>query len=700
MLPWRASGCVALLWMAVVCIESAALLGSDAALLRADLISWLSLLAINALCAGAFVGLLAIIAAIALPLLHRAKLRSLRNAVLLVILSGSASLVIGSWACFWGTGIFIGREAVQFGLAQSFQILHWVPGNLLLIVPIASVLAGAVAMAFISICWGRMSFRAHVRATLVGAMLIALCVATAYAGTPGVRNKSRELLQLDVTFRGGPFGSGAEFGQLYARAQRYTSGSFSAAFMGIMEMVRPSPASRVLSLTPEDASVIRNHPRLSTEEYLARPRQPGLMGRNVLLINVESLGIGPLQAYGRTGPAVMPNLDELARLSVVFERSYAQATHTNYSATSIVSAQYPLRTPDAFVYAADPPFPRVMPYDLLQPLGYRTGLFSSGNDLWGGMVSFWTTGHLDRLLYSGNFDGPTYVAQEDTGFARWVARTRNAGSIDDRSTTDELLRWIGDGSTDQPFLAIFAPQNSHFPYSVPKDRQRRFSRGPADFPFAFGGFPLEHKEDVIALYHDSLHYVDEQIGRIIAHLKDANLWDRTIVIVTGDHGQAFYEHGFATHGNALYQECLRVPFIVRAPGLQPSRASRPVQHVDIVPTMLALLGLPPHPGHQGWNALDPALADDRPIYCVVQTPIADQVAVIADDLKLIYDTRLDAYSLFDLAEDPEERIDLSRTRPTVAARLIERLQRWRRAQLDYYADPLKQRLTYAPAIDE
>src|SRR5439155_12481119 len=89
-------------------------------------------------------------------------------------------------------------------------------------------------------------------------------------------------------------------------------------------------------------------------------------------------------------------------------------------------------------------------------------------------------------------------------------------------------------------------------------------------------------------YDQEIFYTDLHIGRLIADLKSRGLWSKTVVIVTGDHGEGFGEHGVTEHGYHLYPAQTKVPFIVRVPGIAPRRVRVPVGHIDIAPTLLNL----------------------------------------------------------------------------------------------------------------
>ena len=89
-------------------------------------------------------------------------------------------------------------------------------------------------------------------------------------------------------------------------------------------------------------------------------------------------------------------------------------------------------------------------------------------------------------------------------------------------------------------------------------------------------------------YDGEIRFTDLHLGRLLAHLRAIGLWDRTAVVLTGDHGEGFGEHGVTEHGFDLYPAQTKVPFIVRVPGVAPRRVRVPVGHIDIAPTLLNL----------------------------------------------------------------------------------------------------------------
>jgi arylsulfatase A-like enzyme len=209
--------------------------------------------------------------------------------------------------------------------------------------------------------------------------------------------------------------------------------------------------------------------------------------------------------------------------------------------------------------------------------------------------------------------------------------------------------------------------------------------------------PPEKNAEAKGLYQDALSYVDEQLAAVIAGLKQSGRWEHTVVVLTSDHGEAFGEHGYSTHANDLHEEQLRIPLLLRAPGLPAGRLERPGQLIDIPPTLLHLVGLPPHPAFQGYDLLANPPAT-RSLFFVVHSPIGHAYAVRRGTEKLIFDQDTGATWLYDLSTDPLERHDLSAARPERARALRARLDSWRAIQLGYFANLVQQGLTYPPVL--
>ena len=413
---------------------------------------------------------------------------------------------------------------------------------------------------------------------------------------------------------------------------------------------------------------------------------------NVVVIVIEALRD---DAWRKTEPEpVMPHLQALARASLVFNRAYSQANHSDYAAPCVVSSQYPLRETRHHYYDSKPPFPRVMLYDVLKSVGYRTAIVSSQNEHWGGMLNFLSTSGLDLLYHSETHLDPSrkIVDAEDAGFQRWATNFGRSGKIDDGDTMAEAVRWMQrDG---QPFFLSMNLQNSHFPYRFPAEHDR-FRPSEVDFPYTYSNYPIEKNHVVRNRYYNALHYADAQLGRLLNALGPqlAN----TIVVVTGDHGEAFFEHGFGQHGAQLFEETIRVGLVMHLPGHTPRVVQGIASHVDVAPTVLSALDLPVHPAMQGHDLLQP-IPPERAAFVTVQTPLRWDLAVISGRHKLVTDGVFEKPRLVDLQRDPLELRNLATDEPGLVRDLTSRLRRFRDAQLTYYHDQARMRDEYPPRV--
>jgi arylsulfatase A-like enzyme len=581
-----------------------------------------------------------------------------------------------SWALFWQTGSFIDSQTFLFLAPHPLQVFHWVEADIAVTLVILSLGSTWVVSSWLPRSLERWQAKSQRRLVLAWSWAIGVCFLGSlfgelYSGTDG-----RQFMQAAI---------------LYTKSRDKTSGPFSYLLTDIRRHIRYDPDT----FDGDNIDIIQR-PIISMDQYLA-----GAGGRltkrwNVVLIIVESLRADQLRAYG-SNRGVMPTLDLLANESRVFLNAYSQSSHTNYATLVPLSSHYPLRSATSYTYAENPSYPRVLIYDVLKALGYHTAIFSSSNEYWGGMINYLQTDNIDRFFHAANFKGPTYVMPGDAGFAAWTKETKHAGSVDDRFTVSEAINWIESLKGGAFFLAMNL-QNSHLPYVIPYDFPRRFGPKKLDFAIRFAHFPRDKVQVVKDVYADSLAYMDAQIARLIEHLKNKGIWENTVVIITSDHGQAFYEHDFASHASALFNEVMRVPLIIRVPGIKARLEDRLAQHVDIPPSILGLLGVPVHPSFQGIDLLNSVPDPKRSAYMVAQTPLAYQYGIVRSGHKLIYDEHERQYSLYNLVSDPEEKTDIATAQPNLVHQLARRLQAWRRVQIDYYADKTRHAREYPPIL--
>jgi arylsulfatase A-like enzyme len=232
--------------------------------------------------------------------------------------------------------------------------------------------------------------------------------------------------------------------------------------------------------------------------------------------------------------------------------------------------------------------------------------------------------------------------------------------VDEPATVDRMLAWVDSLDDDDRFFLTYLPIAGHHPYAT---------SGPGSFPDV----------DDWGRYRNAIREGDTSLGVLIDGLRARGLHDETLWIVYGDHGQAFGQHdGNYGHTFFLYEENVRVPFVVAAPGaIETTMRSRTtVSLVDTAPTLLDVLGLPIPDVYQGRSALE-----GEPRMALFFTDYSLSLVGLRDGRwKFVHDLASGRSKLFDLERDPEESADISLDHPVRVAAYVRRVWDWSAAQ--------------------
>jgi glucan phosphoethanolaminetransferase (alkaline phosphatase superfamily) len=373
-------------------------------------------------------------------------------------------LYSASWGLFWQVGSFIDSRTFFFLAPHPLQVFHWVDLDMGLAV-VSLALLGTFAISKLP-RWIE-SWKSETRMRLVFACILAIgvCVTGTYFGELYSGSEERRYMRSAL---------------LYAKTQDNMASPFAYVFTDIRKHLQQQAGEQVKT---DDFRIVQR-PLISKEQYALLAKQHPAKRWNVIILIVESMRADQLRAYGANRD-VMPAVNSLASEARVFSNAYTQASHTDYATVVPFSSHFPLRSKTSYTYPEKISYPRVLIYDVLKALGYHTAIFSSSNESWSGMINFIQTGNLDYLFHAATFKGQTYVMQGDAGFADWTKETKHAGSVDDRYTVAEAIRWI-DGIKREPFFVAINFQSSHL-CVVPRDFQRRYPERP-DFTIRFAHF--------------------------------------------------------------------------------------------------------------------------------------------------------------------------------------------------------------------
>ncbi len=428
---------------------------------------------------------------------------------------------------------------------------------------------------------------------------------------------------------------------------------------------------------PEGAALSTGELWQKTAKRLEGPRP------NVLLIMMESVGLDHLgyEGYER---ATTPALDTLARESVRFRTARATASHSNYAQMAVLSSLFPRRFSGLDTYRRLD-YPRVLWHDFLGTLGYVTATHSSQDESWQGMIRFQKTDTKTEFHHAGTYEG----------------RRINMGSekiVPDQVTITRAIKWID--KTEGPWGLYVNLQSTHFPYRIPQGAPQKYTpTRPTRGKFHYLNYLKEDLPIVVNRYDNALSYVDAQIGRIYQFLKRAGKLENTIVVVTADHGELFWDHDMVTHGRSLFEKEVRVPLLIRYPSqLSPRDELASVSTLDILPTVAELLNVPSHPAFQGVSLLGGAAQSaSRPSFMNIQG-MKSQDAVICGRLKFINNRSAGLWELYDLSLDEGEQKNLAQAETSQALKLHLLLQAQMHAQMRYHSpkSPQQRAARYAP----
>lgn len=307
----------------------------------------------------------------------------------------------------------------------------------------------------------------------------------------------------------------------------------------------------------------------------ATPAPAAPVGR-VLLITIDTLRADHVGVYG--GPRATPAIDALAEQAVLFTEACTPTPSTGPAHASLFTGRYPWHhgVLDNAV-SLDPRDSTLA--TRLGAAGFATAGFVSSYIL-----------H-ERFGFGRGF--ATYRFEPSQAYF-WRGKRRQRFWTRGAETTEAALDWLA-AHREEPWFVWVHYFDPHSPYEPPPDYARA-----ADEPVDLAGkvlppgiYTKARLARLIRAYRGEVAYADAQVGRLVKGLRRLELLEGTTVILTSDHGEGLGDHGVLEHGVNLFEELVRVPLLIRAPGLAPGRRlAGPVQLEDVAPTILALLEVP------------------------------------------------------------------------------------------------------------
>jgi len=384
-------------------------------------------------------------------------------------------------------------------------------------------------------------------------------------------------------------------------------------------------------------------------------------------------------ANRRPKPAT-PHLTAMSKEATIFEPFWVQGNESKASHASLFTGTYPVRH-KVYNHKAKLRDTHTTLAEAFATAGYVTGGFVSN-----GYIS-------DKWNYTQGFKKKNF-----SNFIR-EGKANNAKAV-----TNAAIRWI-DKNKAKPFYLYLGTSDPHVTYRAHKKLIGKYDRG-APYTGRYmknltgtelGQLKSKRKppsqrdqQRIEALYENEIEFNDHHFGRLVAHLKKLGIYEQTMIIISSDHGDEFWEHGSCGHGHSLHQELVSVPLVIRMPGAFPKgkRVTAGAEGVDLLPTVQKLLNQPVATDNQGRDVRPLAWTKGR-VYpsAIIASQGIGSYALQVGRAKVVMRSE-SSIKVYDVLNDPAERTDQFGEKLTLSAAALDplslflsRAKGWKKAEM-------------------
>ena len=393
--------------------------------------------------------------------------------------------------------------------------------------------------------------------------------------------------------------------------------------------------------------------------YEEKFKQAGI--KNIVFFVLESTPAEYITPFNSKYNAT-PFLDSIKSSAIFFDAFYAHAPATNISMVSMLCGTYPYLSYKALT-AEKPEINWPSITSELKSSGYRTAFFSAGDNQYNGADNFLSNRKIDTIQ-----DYRTGACNEII-FSKQRYINLNLDGIKDSCLSANFLNWV-DANNSTPFFSMLWTFQTHYPY---------YSTGKS--------IDFKSNNESLNKYLNALHEGDEALKELVEGLQKRNLLNSTLIIVVGDHGEAFGRHGQTSHAGGIFDENLHIPLILINPVLFHGEHHGQVGGIsDLAPTLFSILNKPIPSIWQGENLF--SIYRRNKVYFF--NPYSDILFGFREgDLKFIYNASTNVYSLFNLKNDPHEEINIAENNKPYVEASKQYLQQWIHYQTDFVNGYLK-----------
>ncbi len=350
--------------------------------------------------------------------------------------------------------------------------------------------------------------------------------------------------------------------------------------------------------------------------------------KNVVLIVLESAGAEYFDSYGGTY-SITPNITKKAGQTLLFEQAYSSAPASNKSLVSILCSMYPWVSYKSLTQEA-PNFKRPSLSSVLHDAGYKTSFFTSADSRFQNGNAFLSYRDFDIVADFKKINCKEHYSFNSSTY-------KDGSGIDDYCLVNRLVNWLDETGKD-PFFTMLWTNQAHYPYFVSDD----------EIDYGVENHNLNR-------YLNAIHHYDQVIGALFKVLKQKNLEANTLVVIVGDHGEAFGQHKQFGHATKLYEENIKVPLLFIHPKFSGTRNSSISGLKDIASTILPILG---HKNPEVWQGRNLLGSNNEEAFYFA--PWSDYLfSYRKDTMKYIFDETNKKIEVFNLKTDKNETKNLA-----------------------------------------
>ena len=401
---------------------------------------------------------------------------------------------------------------------------------------------------------------------------------------------------------------------------------------------------------------------------------------NVVLIVIDTARKDHFSCYGYERK-VTPKIDDFAAESVRFDNAQAASPWTLPSMASILTGLYPHKHLAGYAAKDEKTKQEGMTYLNKSAITLTELLFQN---------NYQTVGWFQNPFVDPGF-GLNRGFEIYDYFPGDNLRIRSADQV-----IDSAMKWLGETrDKKKPFFMVLHFFDPHLAYNPPGDFMMSFIytyKGKMRPPFNPSNEEIdkmqkgqltpspEDQQFIVGLYNGELAFVDFTIGRFFDFLKLNKLYDRSLIIITADHGEEFWEHNGFEHGHSMYQELLNVPLIIRFPDAENKgmAVKTTVSLTDLAPSIISYLGLesPGQTGGKSFISMPGAAVKPipRPIIAELNRVGDPLQAIYRDQYKLILNSTTGKIEIFNLQDDPKEKNNLFGQKEKYPAEIVDQIK--------------------------